>query len=601
MSVIKLLPTALTNQIAAGEVVERPASVVKELLENSLDAEASLISIEIEEGGKKLIRIRDNGLGISKDDLGLALCRHATSKITSFDDLVHVGTLGFRGEALPSIESISRLTINSRSADAESAWQIMGGEGEVTPVSHPVGTTIEVRDLFFNTPARRKFLRTERTEFRYIDDVITKLALSGSGAGFKLQHNGKVIRDFPAGIDIQSDESRVAKVLGSDFIDTALRLNLSAAGVKLYGWSGLPTNSRSQRDQQFFYLNGRIVRDKLLNHAVTQAYQDVLQLGRHPSFVLRLDMEPELVDVNVHPTKHEVRFQDSRLVHDFIVRSLREALASVRPAVEHSAISLPVTEVVEVSTESTSAPLSGFNNYQASPARKNASYSTYSLAHNFGNKVAESASTMEQYDLLTGDSDAEIPPLGYALAQLHMIYILAETKDGLIIVDMHAAHERISYESLKADFEDKRVVAQPLLIPVQVNLSASEVSVFEESMELLNLLGVEVDVLAPEQIVVRKVPALLRDRDVVTLVHDMLADIATYSASSRVVEQQNAVLATMACHGSVRANRRMTTQEMNALLRDMERTDLSGQCNHGRPTWHKISLKELDNLFDRGK
>ena len=597
---VRALSPQLANQIAAGEVVERPASVVKELVENSIDAGGSQIDIDVEEGGARLIRIRDNGSGIHRDDLALALSRHATSKIYNLDELERVGSLGFRGEALPSIGSVSRLDLRSRIPAAEQAWRLIGDGREAAadpePVAHPVGTTIEVRDLFINTPARRKFLRTEKTEFGYLEDVVKRIALSQFHVGFTLRHNGRNIFSLPLARTALEQEKRIGSVCGAPFIENAVHIRIEAGGLSVWGWVGLPTYNRSQADLQYFYVNGRSVRDKLVSHAVRQAYRDVLFNGRHPAFVLFLELDPALVDVNAHPAKHEVRFRDGRLVHDFLFRSLHDALGQVRPgkvetlsttgAVPESAPPRPVENPSPTQQRNFSyAVRDEVPQYAAfHPPRGSAPPPAFALA----------ASNIEQ-------SASDIPPLGFAIAQLMGIYVLAQNAHGLVVVDMHAAHERITYERLKLAYAGAGVIAQPLLVPVSLSVSEREARIADEFAAVFTGLGLRVERLGLESLVIREVPSLLRDSDVSALVRDVLADLITFGSSDRIEGRMNDILATVACHGSVRANRRLTLPEMNALLREMEMTERGGQCNHGRPTWVQMRLEELDKLFLRGQ
>jgi DNA mismatch repair protein MutL len=591
------LEPRLINQIAAGEVVERPASVLKELLENSLDAASTRIEIDIEDGGKRLIRVRDNGHGIHKDDLALALSRHATSKISSMKDLERVASLGFRGEALPSIASVSRLVLQSRWQDDSGGWQVQGDGSEKTaapePVGHPVGTTIEVRDLFFNVPARRKFLRTETTEQKHLDAVVQRIALSRPDVEMVVRRKRKALYNLRPGYSESAQLERMRALLGDTFTRQLLGLDHSAAGLRLSGWVAEPTFSRSQADLQFFFVNGRAVRDKLLAHAVRQAYRDVLYHGRHPAFVLHLEMDPTAVDVNAHPAKHEVRFRDSRLVHDFLFRTLHQVLADVRPASDQAA---PLPVHASGGTGSSTA----YPDRQAGmPLQVGEQLTQYRQLHG-----AVTATAAESAWLAQTERQAEaqaIPPLGFALAQLKGIYILAENEPGLVLVDMHAAHERISYEHLKRSYQEDGIRSQPLLVPLTIAVGHAEADEAEQRQDWFAALGFEVDRQGPEQLLVRQVPALLSDTDIEALVRDVLADCQTHGDSQRIEESINALLSTMACHGSVRANRRLTIEEMNALLRDMERTERSGQCNHGRPTWVQIGLQELDALFLRGR
>jgi DNA mismatch repair protein MutL len=591
---IFLLPTQLANQIAAGEVVERPSSVVKELLENSLDAGAQRIELDIEEGGTRLIRIRDDGHGIHRDDLALALNRHATSKIRSLDDLIAVKSLGFRGEALPSISSVSRLSLASRTPGSERGWQVKNeGDVEPAPVAHPPGTTAEVRDLFFNTPARRKFLRTERTEFNHLEEVVKRLALSRFDVSVHLNHGGRTIYKLPVATGEQEQQRRVMTLCGEDFTSHAVMVDFQVGDLRLWGWISLPTFSRSQPDLQFFYVNGRMVRDKLVAHAIRQAYQDVLYHGRHPAFVLFLESPPEEVDVNVHPTKHEVRFRESRRVHDFLFRGLHDALAQLRPGVavtgdmpeDVAVLERPAVMTVRSPTFAARPP-----SQSAIPLQVREQIAAYAALH----PLPQTAETQ-------AGAEGDAHPLGYAIAQLHGVYVLAENSEGLILVDMHAAHERIAYERLKQSHGEGRIVSQPLLVPVSLQVSAQEANLAEEHKAVFGELGFEVNRIGPESMVIRQVPALLRNADVAQLVRDVLADLNSYGSSTRIGEHINEILSTVACHGAVRAQRKLSVAEMNALLRDMERTERSGQCNHGRPTWVQLRLDELDKLFLRGR
>ena len=593
---IHQLEPQLVNQIAAGEVVERPASVLKELLENSLDAGASKIEIDIEEGGKRLIRIRDNGHGIEKDDLALALSRHATSKIASLEDLENVASLGFRGEALPSIASVSRLTLQSRTAGGDSGWQVQGDGREQgvdpQPAAHPQGTTIEVRDLFFNVPARRKFLRTDNTEHKHLEGVFQRIALSRPDIELVLRRQRKALYHLRA-MHTEADKlARIRAVLGDAFAEQAIGLEHEAAGLRLHGWIAEPTFSRSQPDLQFFFVNGRAVRDKLVAHAVRQAYQDVLYHGRHPAFVLYLELDPAAVDVNAHPAKHEVRFRDSRLVHDFLYRTLHKVLADVRPA-EQPVMGAAASGSAGSAVNGYASPMPVHQS--GMPLQVNEQLGHYRRLHG---EMPSPGAAEPRPDI---DTAQESPPLGFALAQLQGIYILAENAQGLVLVDMHAAHERITYEHLKRSYQNDGIRSQPLLVPLGLAVSQAEADEAEQRHDWFAALGFDIDRQGPEQLLVRQVPALLADVDIAALVRDVLADCRTHGNSQRIEASVNALLSTMACHGSVRANRHLTPAEMNALLRDMERTERSGQCNHGRPTWVQVSLQELDALFMRGR
>ncbi len=617
---IQQLPSHLINQIAAGEVVERPASVVKELLENALDAGATRIDIEIEQGGSKRIRIRDNGCGIPKEELFLALSRHATSKIASLDDLEHIQSLGFRGEALPSIASVSRLSLCSHSKDSKHSWKLSGNGGDEfehpEPSSHPQGTTIDVRDLFFNVPARRKFLKTEKTEFRHLEDVVKKIALSRFQTAISLKHGTKTVLHLQAANDHISSERRVAEIFGPAFMEQCLHIEYEAAGLKLWGWVGLPTFSRSQADLQYFYVNGRIIRDRIVTHAVRQAYQDVLYHGRHPAYLLFLELDADKVDVNAHPTKHEVRFREARLVHDFLYRTLHKALADIRPNEATEQDAYPMASMgLNPSLQNNPSSAYPFQNSQTNlniPVKE--SRENYSQWHPVVNQESNpfqpSSPTFNQgynpnslpVQTETDYKDTgEIPPLGFALAQLHGIFILAENAEGLIVVDMHAAHERITYEHLKRSMAEDTIRSQPLLVPSPVAVSKREATCAVEYADVFNQLGFLIDRLAPEKLVIRAVPSLLKSADTASLLRDVLSDLIQHGSSERIQETINEILSTMACHSSVRANHKLSIPEMNALLRDMERTERSGQCNHGRPTWTQLNLKQLDKLFMRGQ
>ncbi|MFK7830956.1 MAG: DNA mismatch repair endonuclease MutL [Congregibacter sp.] len=641
------LPARLANQIAAGEVVERPASVVKELLENSLDAGASRVDIDVEAAGSRLIRIRDDGIGIPADDLALALDRHATSKIASLEDLEQVGSFGFRGEALASIGSVSHLVLTSNTSDDSSQGQSAGCSGRdmqvtIKPAPHPRGTTVEVRDLFFNTPARRKFLRTERTEFNHLDETVKRLALSRFDVGFSLRHNGRQLHDLRRCVDETDRMRRVALVCGPEFVQHSVAVDREAGSLRLHGWVAQPTFSRSQADLQHFFVNGRYIRDKLVVHAVRQAFSDVLYHGRHPAFVLYLDLDPADVDVNVHPTKHEVRFRDGRSVHNFLFSTLNKALADIRPCdggsgasdiapnrtpgafegnspVSSSAgrLDLLTGELIRQREIGLAEPSPGsFEQHGA----ESSSFSTMAggslrpVQSDRGPVSAQMASYGRLYgreggsdgsnpnpNVDGGDSEANIPPLGYAIAQLHGVYVLAQNREGLILVDMHAAHERITYERLKQARDAQGISSQPLLVPQSVAVSHREVRLVEEHTELFSKLGLGVAIVGEESLLIREIPISLKGANVEQLLRDVLSDIAEFGSSDRIERHQDELLSTMACHGSVRANRRLTLPEMNALLRDMEVTERSGQCNHGRPTWTAMSLGELDRLFLRGR
>ena len=589
---IQKLPSHLVNQIAAGEVVERPASVLKELLENSLDAGSRNIDIDVQAGGQKLIRIRDDGAGIPRDQLGLALSRHATSKISSLEDLESVVSLGFRGEALPSIASVSRFALRSRAGDADTAWEVTADGGAISeprPVAHPAGTTVEVHDLFYNTPARRRFLRTERTEFGHIERWLKRLALSRPEVRVSVSHNQRPVMALGPANSAAAELERVGKILGQSFADSAVRIEAERDGIAIRGFIALPTFSRSQPDLQYWFVNGRSITDKTLAHAARHAYRDVLFHGRYPAYVLAITMDPASVDANAHPAKHEVRFRDGRRVHGVIAQVIETALADTRPGVRSVA-------PTRMDTLTSASPRPVFQTTMPMRPR--------------GEPYRAAGAAVEALELWRAapettravqDDARDIPPLGFALAQLGGIYILAENAEGLIVIDMHAAHERITYEKLKEQFADRSIVRQPLLVPHSLAVSASEADRVADSGDLLRRVGLVVDRSGPTTVVIRECPALLRDADPESLLRDVLADLMESGRSSRVDDAQEEFLATMACHGSVRANRRLSIDEMNALLREMEVTERSDQCNHGRPTWTSISLKELDRLFLRGQ
>jgi DNA mismatch repair protein MutL len=611
---IRVLPDLLINQIAAGEVVERPAAALKELLENSLDAGATHISVHLAGGGTQLLKVSDDGGGIARDELPLALARHATSKIASLDDLERVGSLGFRGEALASIAAVSRLTLASRSrhtgngSSGQHAWSITAEGPHLSapePAAIAAGTTVEVRDLYFNTPARRKFLKTEATEYAHCEEAFRRIALSRSGAGFTLQHNSRVQWHLKP----QSLDERIAELQGREFAQSSITVDEDSAGLRLHGRVSAPALARATRDAQYFYVNGRFVRDKLLAHAIRQAYQDVLHHDRHPSFVLFLDIDPALVDVNVHPTKTEVRFRDSRAVHQYVFHALSKALAATAgdtAATQHAAPDFSGFS----SGLSGSAPR-GWNTNGGNTAaitrdhyapRQSAMALTASESVGFydtlfGTQKAASPATLAA----PPSENTAVPPLGFALAQLAGIYILAENQHGLVIVDMHAAHERIMYEKLKAALDAQEIPMQPLLVPVALAATALDVATAEEHGAMLRRIGFDVAPGSPTSLTIRAVPAMLADADVRTLTADVLREVRDVGASRVLTERRNELLGTMACHAAVRANRKLTVTEMNALLRDMEITERSGLCNHGRPTWRQVTVAELDKLFMRGQ
>jgi DNA mismatch repair protein MutL len=635
---IQALPDQLISQIAAGEVVERPSAVVKELLENALDSGATQITVRLEEGGVKRIAITDNGRGIAADQLPLALARHATSKIASLSDLENVGTLGFRGEALASIASVAAVTLTSRTADAAHAWEIVGSHsGSVAPSSGAPGTTVDVQDLYFNTPARRKFLKSEQTEFGHCAEVVRRIALARPDVSFSLSHNGRTIDHW----GVSEMAKRSAHILGEGFAQARLALDETAGPLRLHGYAGLPTASKARADGQFFYVNGRFVRDKLLVHAVRMAYEDVLHGDRFPSYVLTLDLDPALVDVNVHPSKIEVRFRDSRAVHQFVFHAVQRALAqtsatafgSVPPPFLQAAADAGLgggpgagwrREQIQTTFGARLAPAytptfspspfgprpgSGQGPGQSGDrlpgvAQSSANYGALFAAEG-GAAPAAAVPQAAPYIATPGAMAQEEYPLGFALAQLHGIYILAQNARGLVLVDMHAAHERILYEQLKtalnAQVAGQDMQVQALLIPVTFHADAIEVGTANENRDTLKALGFDIAALSPTTLAVRSVPTLLKNADAQTLARDVLRDVREYGGSRVLIERQNELLGTLACHTAVRANRILSTQEMNALLRQMEGTERADQCNHGRPTWVQVDIGALDKLFLRGQ
>jgi DNA mismatch repair protein MutL len=623
---IRVLPSQLIDQIAAGEVVERPAAVVKELVENALDAGATRVDLEIEGGGTRLIRVTDNGAGITPGELRLALSRHATSKIADLEDLEGLATLGFRGEALPSIASVARFKLTSRAAESGEAWAVAadGGEvGEERPAAHPFGTSVEVRDLFFNTPARRKFLRSERTEFGHLETMVRNLALARFDVEFTLKHNKRALLRLPTADGRERREARIVELCGEAFIESAQYFEREIEGLRLEGWVAAATFSRSQADMQYTFVNGRFVRDKLLRHAARLAYQDVLYQSRQPAYVLFLTLDPRRVDANAHPAKLEIRFRDSRLVHDFVFRTIETVIAA--PADESGesdrrppalATRLSGHEAYNGSlfaaTDASRAPFA-----RHLPRAPGAHYTPlYDRLHSDAaaaldghasavgaGRIGEPGASGPATDLasLAVAADSGVPPLGFAIAQLAGIYVLAEVRDGLVVVDMHAAHERITYERMKAQYESDRLVPQPLLVPIALKTSEREADLVDEHAAAIEQLGLVLRRRGPAEVLVTGVPALLADTDVESLVRDVLSDLLEDATTTRIDAQVNELLATMACHGAVRANRQLSRDEMNSLLREMERTERIDQCNHGRPTWTRISLGELDRLFFRGQ
>jgi len=600
MTFIRPLPELLINQIAAGEVIERPASALKELLENSLDAGATDISVQLEAGGIKLLRIRDNGRGIAQEELGYALMRHATSKIATLDDLQSVASMGFRGEALASMAAVAQLTLTSRTAAAPHAHQITAMDGQLSspaPASHAVGTTVEMRELYFNTPARRKFLRTEATEYAYCEEAFKRIALSRPDVAFSLQHNGRTIWQLAAG---QDELKRVTQFLGAEFGDAAVAVSRQAANLSLEGFAALPAYSKSSRDAQYFFINGRFVRDKVASHALRLAYQDILHHQRHPAYALFLTMPPSGVDVNVHPAKSEVRFRESQGIHQFIFHTLQQALA------------IPAQGTASVPT---AAPAQA-TQHNFSLAQNNAAYQIWEMQSAAGSGrdggvnqgAGENTHNAFAPPLLSAATDVPlpppqegVPPLGYALAQLLGIYILAQNAQGLIVVDMHAAHERIVYEKLKTALDAEQVATQPLLIPVSFYAEALDIATVEASLDALHRLGFDIAPLSPTTLAVRAMPVMLKQSEAEAVAREVINELREFGASRVLTERRNSLLSTLACHGAVRANRALSVTEMNALLREMEQTERSGQCNHGRPTWFQITLGELDKMFMRGQ
>ncbi len=580
---IRLLPELLINQIAAGEVIERPAAALKELMENSLDAGANDISVQIESGGIKLLRVRDNGRGIAKEDMKLALLRHATSKIASLDDLQSVASMGFRGEALASMAAVAELTLSSRTANDEHGWRIEARDGiisEPAPTSQMQGTSIEIREIYFNTPARRKFLKTEATEFAHCEEAFKRIALSRPDVAFSLQHNGRTIWQLPGMNDTGSIADaamkRVAMLLGEDFAKAAVAVSRFSPDLALKGLAALPAYSLSSRDAQYFFVNGRFVRDKVASHALRQAYQDILHHQRHPAYVLFLELPATQVDVNVHPAKSEVRFRESQAIHRFIFHTLQEALAKPEQTIESPRNPVPFSRPSPLSTPQ------------------------YSASIDLWQMQTESiASSVEQTPVDSATQD--IPPLGFALAQLSGIYILAQNAHGLVVVDMHAAHERIVYEKLKSAMDKEKVATQPLLIPVTMPAENLDIATAEAERQTLSKLGFDITPISPTTLTIRAMPVLLKQSEAELVAGKVLQELREYGASRVLTERRDELLASLACHSAVRANRILNIPEMNALLREMESTERADQCNHGRPTWFQVSIKELDAMFMRGQ
>ncbi|WP_298398890.1 DNA mismatch repair endonuclease MutL [uncultured Azonexus sp.] len=607
MPTIARLPDLLISQIAAGEVVERPASVLKELLENSLDAGSTAIQVHLEEGGVKLIRITDDGCGIARDELALALTRHATSKIASLDDLERVASFGFRGEALASVAAVARLAITSRERGAAHAWKLRGENGaEPEPAALMAGTVVEMRDLYYNTPARRKFLKSESTEFAHCADAVRRLALTRPDVAISLTHNGRSLFQLaPA-----DRARRIAEVVGDDFVAASRTVDAAAGPISLTGFAIDPTRASETKDGQNVFVNGRFVRDKIIGHALREAYRDVLHGARQPAVCLFLEIDPGLVDVNVHPAKTEVRFRDSRAVHQFVYHAIQRTLATPIQAAEPTPVSEnrgQTTVFAEKKPWTSPAPTAPTF---PPPLRHQGSLGVAEPAATAYLAFAQAAQRPATTSNGAADApqfrpeipvDRDGPPLGYALAQLHGIYILAQNAGGLIVVDMHAAHERILYEKLKTAFDSRQVATQNLLIPAIFSADPVDVAAVEEHAAALADLGFQIAPLGPGQLGVRAVPALLQSGDPVALARSLIADLREHGITRLATARRNELLATMACHGAVRARRQLTIPEMNALLRQMEETERAGQCNHGRPTWTALSLNELDKLFLRGR
>jgi DNA mismatch repair protein MutL len=621
MPAIQLLPDLLINQIAAGEVIERPSAALKELMENSLDADATDITVQLEGGGIKLLRVRDNGKGIAKNELTLALMRHATSKIVSLDDLQRVASMGFRGEALASMAAVAQLTLSSRTALDIHGWSVEAIDGQISkpgPASQAQGTTVEIRELYFNTPARRKFLKSESTEFAWCEEAFKRIALSRPDVAFSLQHNGRTIWQLPAIQDEQAALKRVTAILGDQFGQAAVSVSRSAASLSLHGLAALPAYSRASRDTQYLFVNGRFVRDKVASHALRQAYQDILHHQRHPAFVLFLNIPPEQVDVNVHPAKSEVRFRESQGIHQFIFHTLQQALAvpaSGRethvPEPQRHASFIPTQQAMRLGVAEREA---AYRLWEAqtgnttslvpvnSGGMKTPPLTTEGSLHRSGEPTsvlpAGARVDREKFSFPASQDEA---PLGFALAQLSGVYILAQNAQGLIVVDMHAAHERIVYEKLKATLDNEKIATQPLLIPVSFYADPLDVATVEAEQDALNKLGFDIAPLSPNTLAVRAMPVMLKQSEAEAAARDVIDELREFGASRAMTERRDELLATLACHGAVRANRILSITEMNALLREMEQTERSGQCNHGRPTWFQLSMSELDKMFMRGQ
>lgn len=611
MPAIQLLPDLLINQIAAGEVIERPASALKELMENSLDADATEIDVQLEGGGIQLLRVRDNGRGIAPDELALALQRHATSKIGSLDDLQRVASMGFRGEALASMAAVAQVALISRHASATHAWKIEAADGTqsaAAPATHAQGTSVEMRELYFNTPARRKFLKTENTEFAYCEETFKRVALSRPDVTFSLQHRGKQIWKLPAVLGENALQKRITAILGAEFSLGAVTIERNVSGthptakLRLSGMATLPAYSRASRDSQYLFLNGRFIRDKVIAHAIRQAYQDILHHQRHPAFVLFLDMPHEQVDVNVHPAKSEVRFRESQAVHQFIFHTLQQTLAA------------PTSGGGDLNSAPTASAFSSSALAQQSPFIQqpmrlyNAAQPVAFYEAMFGDLKNNPSLAQQQNAALTApifansaEAETGVPPLGLALAQLGGIYILAQNQHGLVVVDIHAAHERIVYEKLKLALDQQQIPSQPLLIPVTFQADTLDIASAEEEHATLTTLGFDIAPLSPATLAVRAMPAMLKQSQAEAAARDVLHELREFGATRALIERRNEMLSTLACHAAVRANQNLSITEMNHILREMEHTERSGQCNHGRPTWFQVTLTELDAMFMRGK
>lgn len=614
MSPIRLLPDLLINQIAAGEVIERPASALKELMENSLDAGATEIVVQLEAGGVKLLRVRDNGGGIATQQLSLALTRHATSKIASLDDLQRVSSMGFRGEALASMAAVAHVAVISRNADAEHAWKIEsvdGAQSEVVPAAHALGTSVEMRELYFNTPARRKFLKTESTEFAYCEETFKRIALSRPDVAFSLQHNARMVWQLPVATlptlapseneRAAALQQRITSILGKEFAQNAVQIERQAAGLHLYGTVTQPAYSKATRDSQYFFLNGRFIRDKVVAHAIRQAYQDILHHQRHPAFVLFLDMPPELVDVNVHPAKSEVRFRESQAMHQFIFHTLQQALSGPISTMNAAmADASPAIQLGGMSSATWAGNNQGMPVQQPMPLHTAAqSLAFYDTMFNAQERAEDNAYSAAHDDQAANPGG--IPPLGFALAQLAGIYILAQNQHGMVVVDMHAAHERIVYEKLKIALDGQQIPNQPLLIPVTFQADTLDIATAEAERAALHTLGFDIAPLSPTTLAVRAMPAMLKQSHAEAAARDVLHELREFGASRALTERRNELLGTLACHAAVRANQALTITEMNHILREMENTERSGQCNHGRPTWFQMTIADLDKMFMRGK